>query len=64
MLATGERLERVPGVQDSASQFIQLAAMFTTRPELLRAGDTVEMLLALRNASGPGSTTCSGEEDI
>ena len=47
VLANGQRRERVAGVQDAASQFVHLAALFTTRPELLQVGGTVELLLAL-----------------
>jgi hypothetical protein len=43
----GERRERWPGIQDTASQFVQLAYQFTTQPELLRVGRTVEVPLAL-----------------
>ena len=43
----GERRERWPGVQDTASQFVQLSYLFTVRPELLRVGGTVEVPLAL-----------------
>jgi hypothetical protein len=64
ILATGERRERTPDVQDSASQFIQLAAMFTTRPELLQAGTTLEMPLALRNRIGTWTYDVLGAEDI
>ena len=64
VLATGERRERTPDVQDSASQFIQLAAMFTTRPELLQAGTTLEMPLALRNRIGTWTYDVLGAEDI
>jgi hypothetical protein len=64
VLDTGERRERKAGVQDSASQFIQLAAYFTTRPELLRAGNTVEVLLALRNRIGAWVYDVLGQEDI
>lgn len=64
VLANGERLARVPGVQDSASQFIQLAAMFTTHPDLLQAGSTVDMPLALRNRIGSWTYDVLGAEDI
>jgi len=37
----------VPGVQDTASQFVQLTWMFTIQPQLLRPGQTLEMPLAL-----------------
>ena len=47
VLANGDRLERLRGVQDTASQFVQLTYLFTTRPELLRVGGTVEVPLAL-----------------
>ena len=36
-----------PGVQDTASQFVQLTWLFTTQPQRLRAGESVEMPLAL-----------------
>ena len=35
------------GVQDTASQFVQLSWMFTLQPQLLRTGQTVEVPLAL-----------------
>jgi hypothetical protein len=47
VLANGDRRERWRGVQDTASQFVQLTYLFTTRPELLRVGNTVEVPLAL-----------------
>ena len=36
-LANGERRERLAGVQDTASQFIQLTYVFSTQPELLES---------------------------
>jgi hypothetical protein len=47
VLADGARREPWPGVQDSASQFVQLTWRFRTRPELLRVGNTIEVPLAL-----------------
>jgi len=47
VLANGERRDTVPGVQDTASQFVQLTYVFSTRPELLRVGGTVDIPLAL-----------------
>ena len=47
VLANGERRDTVPGVQDTASQFVQLTYMFSTRPELLRVGGRVDIPLAL-----------------
>ena len=52
VLANGQRRERWPGLQDTASQFIQLTYLFITRPELLRTGGNIEVPLALpRNIS-------------
>jgi len=47
VLANGERRPSLPGVQDTASQFVQLSYLFTTQPELLRSGGVVEIPLAL-----------------
>jgi hypothetical protein len=46
-LANGDRRPSVPGVQDTASQFVQLTYVFSTRPELLRIGGSVDIPLAL-----------------
>ncbi|MEO8311676.1 MAG: DUF3108 domain-containing protein [Caldimonas sp.] len=50
VLANGQRRERLEGVQDTASQFIQLTYVFSTRPELLRVGGAVAFPLALPRA--------------
>jgi hypothetical protein len=47
ILATGEVLPAPPGMQDTASQFVQLTYLFSTRPELLRVGGRVDIPLAL-----------------
>ncbi len=47
VLANGERRDSVPGVQDTASQFVQLTYVFSTRPVALKVGDTVDIPLAL-----------------
>ncbi len=47
VLANGDRRDSVPGLQDTASQFVQLMYVFSTRPELLRIGNTVDIPLAL-----------------
>ncbi len=46
-LANGRETPRPPGVQDSASQFVHLTWLFTTRPGELRVGHSVELPLAL-----------------
>ena len=58
-LANGSQHEALPDVQDTASQFVQLTWLFTTQPELLRAGNTVTLALACPSAPAAGSTTCS-----
>ena len=47
VMANGQRQERLAGVQDSASQFVQLSYLFSVKPELLVLGGAVEVPLAL-----------------
>jgi len=47
VLANGERRERWRGVQDTASQFVQLTYLFTLHPEMLQVGRSVQIPLAL-----------------
>jgi hypothetical protein len=49
LLSNGKRLARVPGMQDAASQFVQLTWLFTTQPQLLQVGQRIEVPLALTN---------------
>ena len=46
-LADGRQVLRPSGVQDTASQFVQLTWLFTLHPERLRTGETVPLMLAL-----------------
>ena len=46
-LPSGLVVPRPAGVQDSASQFVQLTWLFTMQPELLQAGRRVDLPLAL-----------------
>ena len=46
-LGNGQQRARLPGVQDTASQFIQFTWMFGSQPERLRVGNTFEFPLAL-----------------
>ena len=46
-LPAGTELPRPDGVQDSASQFVQMTWLFTIQPERLRAGQTLSFPLAL-----------------
>jgi hypothetical protein len=61
-LANGERRDSVPGLQDTASQFVQLVYVFSTRPDLLQAGGTVDIPLALKNRVGVWTYDVVGEE--
>ena len=63
-LANGTQQEALAGVQDAASQFVQMTWMFTTRPELLRAGNTVTMPLALPRRMGRWIYDVLGEERL
>jgi hypothetical protein len=47
VMANGERQPRPMGVQDSASQFVQLSYLFSINPQLLTVGGTVKVPLAL-----------------
>jgi Protein of unknown function (DUF3108) len=46
VLANGQRRDSMAGVQDTASQFVQLSYLFATQPALGRAGASVEFPLA------------------
>lgn len=46
-LANGQRAATLPGVQDTASQFVQLTYLFRRHPELLKPGAQIEIPLAL-----------------
>jgi hypothetical protein len=47
LLPNGKQLTRMDGMQDAASQFVQLTWLFTTQPQLLRVGQRVDIPLAL-----------------
>ena len=47
VLADGKEVPMVAGAQDEASQFVQLTWLFTTQPERLKLGQSVEMPLAI-----------------
>jgi hypothetical protein len=51
-LSNGTPIAHPPGVQDTASQFVQLAYLFDREPQRLRVGAAVEVVLAMpRNVS-------------
>ena len=47
VLADGREVDMLPGTQDEASQFVQLTWLFTTQPQLLQVGRSIEVPLAL-----------------
>lgn len=47
VLDSGTRIPRVPGMQDLASQLIQLSYEFILNPSLLTEGNTIQMPLAM-----------------
>ena len=64
VLANGQRSERWPAMQDTASQFIQLTWLFTTRPELLTVGTRLEMPLALPRGTDRWTYDVLGEDTL
>ncbi len=64
VLANGDRKERLAGVQDTASQFIQLTYLFTTHPERLRVGEKIEFPLALPRTMNNYTYEVVGEETL
>ena len=62
VLANGTTTASAPGVQDTASQFVQLTYVFSTRPELLRIGGSVDIPLALPNRVGVWTYDVVGED--
>lgn len=63
-LADGSRSPALPGLQDTASQFVQLTWLFTTQPQLLQAGNTVTLPLALPRRVGNWIYDVLGEERL
>ncbi|OYU78790.1 MAG: hypothetical protein CFE45_29465, partial [Burkholderiales bacterium PBB5] len=45
VLVDGSEVPSLPGVQDEASQFVQLTWLFTTQPQRLRVGQSIEVPL-------------------
>ena len=47
VLRGGQEVPTMAGVQDEASQFVQLTWLFTTQPERLKVGQSIDMPLAI-----------------
>jgi hypothetical protein len=64
VLANGQQRERLPGVQDTASQFIQFTWLFGSQPEQLRVGNSFELPLALPRSMNRWTYDVSRQETI
>lgn len=63
-LANGTRVPRPPGLQDTASQFVQLTYEFRVRPQSLSAGQRITLPLALPRYVEPWVYEVLGEETL
>ncbi|CAD5372645.1 conserved hypothetical protein [Rubrivivax sp. A210] len=63
-LANGREVPRPPGVQDSGSQFVQMTWLFTTQPQLLQVGRSIELPLALPGKVEPWIYDVLGGETL
>ncbi len=63
-LANGSQHETAAGIQDSASQFVQLTYLFTTQPEKMRVGDSVNLPVALPRRVGRWIYDIVGQERL
>ena len=61
-LGNGQQRDRVPGVQDTASQFIQFTWMFGAAPEKLRVGNSFDLPLALPRSMNTWTYDVAEEE--
>ncbi|MFZ2987055.1 DUF3108 domain-containing protein, partial [Ideonella sp.] len=63
-LINGQTVPGQAGVQDTASQFVQMTWLFLTQPERLQAGRTVEFALALPRRVGRWRYTVQPAEPL
>jgi len=63
-LGNGQKRERMPGVQDTASQFIQFTWLFGSRPDVLKVGNTFEFPLALPRSMNRWTYDVTDEETL
>lgn len=64
LLATGARVPALPGVQDSASQLVQLTYLFATGASPLVAGHRIDLPLALPRRMDRWVYAVIGEEEL
>ncbi len=60
----GQKRDRMPGVQDTASQFIQFTWLFGSKPEALRVGASFEFPLALPRSMKRWTYDVVGEDTL
>jgi hypothetical protein len=63
-LPDGSQLPRPPGLQDSASQFVQMTWLFITAPQRLTPGSSLELPLALPRRVEPWVYEVVGTETV
>ena len=63
-LPNGQTLPRPPGLQDAVSQFVHMTWLFTLQPELLAAGRSIELPLALPRRVEPWVYDVVGSETL
>ena len=63
-LPDGREVPAALGVQDEASLFVQLTWLFTTQPQLLQVGRSIEVPLALPRRVEPWQYDVVGEETL
>jgi hypothetical protein len=63
-LADGRQVLRPPGLQDTASQFVQLTWLFTMNPARLRTGESIALMLALPQHVDPWVYDVLGQEQL
>lgn len=64
VLANKKVNDTLPGVQDTASQFVQMTWLFLTRPELLQVGRSVDFPLALPRRVGQWTYDVAEQVDL
>ena len=64
VLVDGSEVPTQPGVQDEASQFVQLTWLFTTQPDKLKVGRSVEMPLVITRKLERWTYDVIGEESL
>jgi hypothetical protein len=64
VLANGQKRERLRGVQDTASQFIQFTWLFGTQPDRLRLGNSFDVPLALPRSMSVWTYDVAAEETL